>query len=118
MVTWEESNGTDFYTATLETAGGKSQTCMSPTSLCGVPSLDCGLSYSVSVTASNLQCNSTQSIGSSLQTGERCLSILEKELFCIKYYSANSRRLEMNETDCFTTSESCLISCFAIAEMW
>uniref|UniRef100_A0A674DRB0 Uncharacterized LOC115157442 n=1 Tax=Salmo trutta TaxID=8032 RepID=A0A674DRB0_SALTR len=82
MVTWEESNGTDFYTATLETAGGQSQTCMSPTSLCGVPSLDCGLSYSVSVTASNLQCNSTQSIGSSLQTGPCAPGNLQTSLQC------------------------------------
>uniref|UniRef100_A0A3P8XZQ8 Fibronectin type-III domain-containing protein n=2 Tax=Esox lucius TaxID=8010 RepID=A0A3P8XZQ8_ESOLU len=67
-VAWEESNGTVLYTATLQSPSGQSQTCMSNTGGCSVPRLDCGQNYTVSVTASNLQCNSTPSIGASLQT--------------------------------------------------
>ncbi|XP_063075940.1 uncharacterized protein LOC134465972, partial [Engraulis encrasicolus] len=58
MVSWVESNGTEYYTAMLE-AGGDVYACMYPTNECSVTSLPCGQSYAVSVTAVNSQCNTT-----------------------------------------------------------
>lgn len=70
MVTWQASNGTDDYTATMQTDAGTSQICMSDSDKCSVPGLTCGQNFSVSVTASNQQCNITSSVGSRLTSGE------------------------------------------------
>lgn len=70
MVTWQASNGSDYYTATMQTDTGISQMCMSDSNECSVPGLTCGHNFSVSVTASNQQCNITSSQSSSLQSGE------------------------------------------------
>ncbi|KAM4552488.1 fibronectin-like isoform 2-T2 [Odontesthes bonariensis] len=68
MVTWQPSNGSDYYTATMQTDTGISEMCMSETSACSVPALTCGHNFSVSVTASNQQCNVTSSQTTSLQS--------------------------------------------------
>ncbi|KAM6948324.1 uncharacterized protein fndc7rs1 [Aplochiton taeniatus] len=68
VVSWQDSNGTDYYTATMVTDNGLSQTCMASSSQCSVPGLACGRNFSVSVTASNLKCNSTDSVSTRLQT--------------------------------------------------
>ena len=70
MVTWQPSNGTDYYTATMQTDSGISNVCMSDSDKCSVPGLNCGHNFSVSVTASNQQCNVTSSLTTSLQSGE------------------------------------------------
>lgn len=70
MVTWQPSNGSDYYMASLETDTGISQTCMSEMNVCSVPGLTCGYNFSVSVTASNQQCNITSSHTASLQSGD------------------------------------------------
>lgn len=69
MVSWEASNGSDYYTATMHTDTGISSICMSDSTECSVPGLTCGHNFSVSVTASNQQCNTTSSQTSSLQSG-------------------------------------------------
>ncbi|XP_030607408.1 fibronectin type III domain-containing protein 7-like [Archocentrus centrarchus] len=68
MVTWQLSNGSDFYSATMQTDAGISKKCMSDTEQCSIPGLMCGHNFSVSVTASNQQCNITSSPATSLQT--------------------------------------------------
>ncbi|XP_067460816.1 mucin-4-like [Thunnus thynnus] len=68
MVTWQPSNGTDYYTATMQTDSGISNVCMSDSDKCSVPGLNCGHNFSVSVTASNQQCNVTSSLTTSLQS--------------------------------------------------
>ncbi|KAJ8357216.1 hypothetical protein SKAU_G00200100 [Synaphobranchus kaupii] len=66
VVTWTASNGSQYYTATLEAANGESQACMSSNGdVCSIPSLSCGQTYTVSVTASNQLCSSTASVASS-----------------------------------------------------
>ncbi|XP_069013286.1 fibronectin type III domain-containing protein 7-like [Embiotoca jacksoni] len=68
MVTWQPGNGSDFYTATLQTDAGISKSSMSETNTCSVHGLTCGHNFSVSVTASNQQCNITSSQTTSLQS--------------------------------------------------
>lgn len=69
LVSWEASNGSDYYTATMQTDTGISSICMSDSDTeCSVTSLPCGRNFSVSVTASNQQCNTT-SRQTSLQSG-------------------------------------------------
>ncbi|XP_037642392.1 tenascin-N-like [Sebastes umbrosus] len=68
MVTWQASNGSDYYTATMQTDTGISEMCMSDSNECSVPGLTCGHNFSVSVTASNQQCNITSSQTTSLQS--------------------------------------------------
>uniref|UniRef100_A0A8C5HBY8 Uncharacterized LOC114458429 n=2 Tax=Gouania willdenowi TaxID=441366 RepID=A0A8C5HBY8_GOUWI len=68
MVTWEPSNGSDYYTVTMETETGWSEMCMSDNGTCSVPDLTCGQNFSVSLTASNQQCNVTSNQTSILHT--------------------------------------------------
>lgn len=70
MVSWEASNGSDFYTATMQTESGLSTMCMSDSSQCSVPGLICGYSFSVTVTASNQQCQINSTETASLQSGK------------------------------------------------
>ena len=70
MVTWQASNGSDYYTATMQTDSDDSNMCMSDGNACSVPGLTCGRNFSVSVTASNQQCNVTSTHTTSLQSGE------------------------------------------------
>lgn len=68
MVTWQTSDGSDYYTATIQTETGVSEMCMSESNECCVPGLTCGYNFSVSVTASNKQCNVTSTQSTSLQS--------------------------------------------------
>ncbi|CAI5641408.1 unnamed protein product [Oreochromis niloticus] len=68
VVTWQPSNGSDVYTATMQTDTGVSEMCMSDTNQCSFPGLMCGHNFSVSVTASNQQCNVTSGPATSLQS--------------------------------------------------
>ena len=69
-VTWQDTSGAEYYTATMKTGSNQSYTCMSPSSQCSFPDLACGKLYSVSVSASNSQCNSSATVGTSLQSGD------------------------------------------------
>ncbi|KAM3604918.1 uncharacterized protein V6R79_017981 [Siganus canaliculatus] len=68
VVTWQASNGSDYYTATMQTDSGISSMCMSDSNECSVPGLTCGYNFSVSVTASNQQCNVTSGQSATLQS--------------------------------------------------
>lgn len=86
MVSWEGGNGSDFFTATMQADGGVSEICMSDTNQCSVPRLPCGRNFSVTVTASNRQCeiNSTQT--TSLQSGQRNGESISESMFQGVYY--------------------------------
>lgn len=71
MVTWQASDGSDYYTVTMQTDSGISGISMSDSNQLSVQSLTCGHNFSVSVTASNQQCNTTSSETTSLQSGEQ-----------------------------------------------
>ncbi|KAE8290995.1 Fibronectin type III domain-containing protein 7 Precursor [Larimichthys crocea] len=68
MVSWQASDGSDYYTATLQSETGSPETCCSESNSCSIPSLPCGHNFSVSVTASNEQCNTTSRETTSLQS--------------------------------------------------
>uniref|UniRef100_A0A3B4UWS1 Fibronectin type-III domain-containing protein n=1 Tax=Seriola dumerili TaxID=41447 RepID=A0A3B4UWS1_SERDU len=68
MVTWQASNGSDYYTVTTQTDTGMSEMCMSDSNQCSFPGLTCGYNFSVSVTASNQQCNTVSNETTSLQS--------------------------------------------------
>lgn len=70
LVSWEASNGSDFYTATMQTESGLSNMCMSDLNQCSVPGLICGHNFSVTVTASNQQCEINSTESTSLQSGK------------------------------------------------
>lgn len=74
VVTWQPSNGSDVYTATMQTDTGVSKICMSATNQCSFLNLMCGQNFSVSVTASNQQCDVTSGPATSLQSGEDCMA--------------------------------------------
>ncbi|KAI9522306.1 hypothetical protein NQZ68_037786, partial [Dissostichus eleginoides] len=64
MVMWQATNGSDYYTATMQTDTGISPMCMSDSNECSVPGLTCGQNFS----SSNQQCNITSSHTTSLQS--------------------------------------------------
>lgn len=70
MVTWQASNGSAYYTATMQTDTGISKMCMSDSNECNVPSLTCGHNFSVSVTASSERCDIVSRQTARLQSGE------------------------------------------------
>lgn len=74
VVTWQPSNGSDVYTATIQTDTGVSKMCMSDTNKCSFLDLMCGQNFSVSVTASNQQCDVTSGPATSLQSGDDCMA--------------------------------------------
>ena len=68
VVTWSGSAGAEFYTAAVtDWQGG--ETCMSSSEQCGMPNLDCGQNYTVTVTALRQNCPSEPSASSTLQSG-------------------------------------------------
>ncbi|XP_018532382.1 mucin-4 isoform X2 [Lates calcarifer] len=68
MVTWQASNGSNYYAVTMQTDTGISQMSMSDSNQSSFPGLMCGYNFSVSVTASNQRCNTTSSHTTSLQS--------------------------------------------------
>lgn len=69
LVSWTGSAGTEFYTATVTLEDGQSISCWSDSDQCGMPNVVCGQNYTVSVVASNENCNSEPSEADTLQSG-------------------------------------------------
>ncbi|XP_056304665.1 uncharacterized protein LOC130216807 [Danio aesculapii] len=67
-ISWDSADGAEYYTATVQGPTGPLGTCMSWSASCGMTKLSCGVTYNVSVVASNHQCNSTPSAMSALNT--------------------------------------------------
>ncbi|KAJ8277963.1 hypothetical protein GJAV_G00082190 [Gymnothorax javanicus] len=61
LVTWAQSEGAEYYSATVQAENGHTALCMSDELQCGIASLLCAQNYSVSVTASNSECSSDPS---------------------------------------------------------
>ncbi|XP_059196342.1 uncharacterized protein LOC131977156 [Centropristis striata] len=68
VVSWTGSAGADFYTATVTQEDGQSSSCWSDDGQCGMPNLQCGQNYTVTVVASNEKCNSDPSEADTLQS--------------------------------------------------
>ncbi|XP_051946726.1 fibronectin type III domain-containing protein 7-like [Xyrauchen texanus] len=67
-VSWHPSKGAVFYTAVAQGYGGFASSCNSNSSTCKFTKLLCGLTYSISVTASNNVCTSDNSYSIWLDT--------------------------------------------------
>ncbi|XP_074545118.1 uncharacterized protein LOC141804545 [Halichoeres trimaculatus] len=69
MVKWQAGgNESDSFTANMQTDTGITKMCTSDSNGCRVHGLTCGQNFSVSVTASNQQCNVTSSQSTTLQS--------------------------------------------------
>ncbi|XP_036969323.1 fibronectin isoform X2 [Acanthopagrus latus] len=68
VVSWSSSAGANFYTATVTQEDGQSISCWSDREQCGMPNVLCGQNYTVTVVASNGECNSDPSEADSLQS--------------------------------------------------
>lgn len=71
-VSWQPSHGALLYTAVAQGTGGFASTCSSNSTACKFNNLLCGLTYSISVTASDNVCSSAQSLNVLLDTGKMC----------------------------------------------
>ncbi|XP_055364580.1 uncharacterized protein LOC121202196 [Betta splendens] len=60
-VTWDLSNGAIFYMVMARGSGGAVNSCNSMDLTCKVTGLQCGTNYTVTVIASNFNCNSSES---------------------------------------------------------
>lgn len=69
-VSWQPSRGAVLYTAVAQGNGGFASTCSSNSTVCEFTDLLCGLTYSISVTASDHVCTSAQSHSILLDTGK------------------------------------------------
>lgn len=70
-VSWEPSNGATSYTAMAEGGAGYTSLCNSSSTVCVFSDLLCGLSYSISVLASDSTCSSPYSSSIQVDTGEK-----------------------------------------------
>lgn len=70
VVSWTGSAGAMFYIATVTQGDGESKSCFSDVHQCGVPNVRCGQNYTVTVTASNNQCNSDPSKANAMKSGK------------------------------------------------
>ncbi|XP_054458914.1 fibronectin-like [Anoplopoma fimbria] len=68
VVSWTGSAGAQFYTAILAQEDGQSRSCWSDSTQCGMPGVQCGQNYTVTVVASNEKCNSDPSEADTLQS--------------------------------------------------
>ncbi|KAK9519631.1 hypothetical protein VZT92_022346 [Zoarces viviparus] len=72
VVSWTGSAGAEFYTATVTQEDGQSRSCWSDSTQCGMPGIQCGQNYTVTVVASNEKCDSDPSEADTLQS-EPCV---------------------------------------------
>lgn len=70
VLSWTDSAGAEFYTATVTQGDGQSQSCWSDSEQCGMPNVPCGQNYTVTVVASSETCHSDPSEVNMLQSGE------------------------------------------------
>ncbi|XP_071342815.1 uncharacterized protein [Trachinotus anak] len=68
VVSWRGSAGAEFYIATVTQEDGPSTSCWSDSQQCGMPNVQCGQNYTVTVVASNEKCNSDPSEADTLQS--------------------------------------------------
>ncbi|KAF7202765.1 putative LOC107392962-like protein [Nothobranchius furzeri] len=67
-MSWNRSNGGQLYTVTAVSGGGQVDVCSSPDNQCDLTNLQCGLNYTATVTAEDIQCKSKPSDSVTLKT--------------------------------------------------
>ncbi|XP_038650716.1 uncharacterized protein LOC119964794 [Scyliorhinus canicula] len=82
MVSWEPSNGSDFYIATAMGIDGDMQSCIVKDITCEIFHLKCGQSYNVTLVAVNEMCNSSESAANSFQGVPCTPEYLEADVDC------------------------------------
>ncbi|XP_068176517.1 fibronectin type III domain-containing protein 7-like [Antennarius striatus] len=68
VVSWNRSEGAEFYTAVVMEEDGQATSCWSDSEECGIPNVICGKNYTVTVVASNKDCHSDPSEMDTLQS--------------------------------------------------
>lgn len=76
VVSWNNSAGAEFYTATVTQKDGQSASCWSDSKQCGIPNVRCGQNYTVTVIGSREKCNSDPSKALTLLSGETFRTIV------------------------------------------
>ncbi|XP_041125693.1 uncharacterized protein LOC121326478 isoform X3 [Polyodon spathula] len=76
-VSWSYSSGALMYFATVEGSDGTQHSCAARDTQCQITALECGQSYTVYVTATNLKCNSSRSSTVTVKTAP-CSPVLNE----------------------------------------
>ncbi|XP_047442067.1 uncharacterized protein LOC125008801 [Mugil cephalus] len=82
VVSWTGSAGAEFYTATLMLPDGQSKSCWSDSAQCSMPNAVCGKNYTVTVVASDKQCDSDPSEADSLLSVPCVPTDVEVHMIC------------------------------------
>ncbi|KAJ8390469.1 hypothetical protein AAFF_G00104040 [Aldrovandia affinis] len=113
---WEASAGAVSYIATAVHPNGTVRTCTANDSQCQIQGLRCGQTYTASVVATNLKCNSTESANVTLETvpcppemwvdelGPGNITLHWREVKWAEYYTSFMKRDDGIEQLCNTTS--------------
>ncbi|KAM9385761.1 uncharacterized protein fndc7b [Pholidichthys leucotaenia] len=101
VVSWTGSAGAEFYTATVTLDDGQSSSCSSDGVQCSMPNVLCGQTYTVTVVASNMKCDSDPSEPDTLQSVPCVPTDVEVNLNCanghaVVSWSASTGALSYN----------------------
>ncbi|XP_043942820.1 uncharacterized protein LOC122814297 [Protopterus annectens] len=123
-VSWNESQGADFYSVMAMGADGHIIFCSATNTSCKMTDLRCGQPYNMTVTATGLPCNSSQSMVTDIQavpcsphyilaetdcdTGTVAISWEQSE--GALFYAAFAEDSEGNSVSCNTSSTTCDIN--------
>ncbi|KAM8930644.1 uncharacterized protein RCH25_006549 [Pelodytes ibericus] len=120
-VTWSSSSGAGSYISTITGVNAEEYSCNSTGTSCDVSGLQCGHTYTVTVTAVNDQCNSEPSVPVQLKTGPCVPQTVDIMPQCAmdlaslswgntsgaQYYIGILREDSGNTLTCNTTEQSC-----------
>ncbi|XP_058890780.1 uncharacterized protein LOC131740090 [Acipenser ruthenus] len=122
-VSWSYSSGALMYFATVEGSDGTQHACVARDTQCQITALECGQSYTVYVTATNLKCNSSRSSTVTVKTAPCAPVVTEAFLECstslvlvmwnqspgAESYTATLQSNDGSNLTCNTTFTSCII---------
>ncbi|MGH0126547.1 UNVERIFIED_CONTAM: hypothetical protein FKN15_073877 [Acipenser sinensis] len=122
-VSWSYSSGALMYFATAEGSDGTQHACVARDTHCQITALECGQSYTVYVTATNLKCNSSRSSTVTVKTAPCAPEVTEAFLECstslvlvmwnqspgAESYTATLQSNDGSNLTCNTTFTSCII---------
>ncbi|KAK1165326.1 hypothetical protein AOXY_G13825 [Acipenser oxyrinchus oxyrinchus] len=117
-VSWSYSSGALMYFATAEGSDGTQQACVARDTHCQITALECGQSYTVYVTATNLKCNSSRSSRVTVQTvvneaflecSASLVLVMWNQSPGAKSYTATLQSNDGSNLTCNTTLTSCII---------
>ncbi|XP_074491158.1 uncharacterized protein fndc7b [Sebastes fasciatus] len=124
VVSWTDSAGADFYTATVTQEDGQTLSCWSDSARCGMPNVHCGQNYTVTVVASNQMCNSDPSEADTLLSVPCVPTDVDVAIDCSNnqavvswsasegalYYKVMARSTDGDMSFCESTSVMCTLT--------